>query len=97
MKALTLAQVLRLHLQLLERFGGVAGVRDLGALEDALGHPLESSWWAGRYGDGRGGGDHDADYLQLTVQRGAMLPRLSEVLGGDGSRANPPERPGVII
>ena len=40
MRALTVAQVLRLHARLLERFGGAAGVRDLGALERALGRPF---------------------------------------------------------
>ncbi|MFO8150059.1 MAG: type II toxin-antitoxin system death-on-curing family toxin [Trueperaceae bacterium] len=40
MKALTVAQVLRLQARLLDRFGGAAGVRDLGALEGALGRPF---------------------------------------------------------
>jgi len=40
MRALTVEQVLRLHARLLERFGGAAGVRDLGALEGALGRPF---------------------------------------------------------
>lgn len=40
MRSLTVEQVLRLHARLLERFGGAAGVRDLGALEGALGRPF---------------------------------------------------------
>jgi death-on-curing protein len=36
---LTLNQVLDLHERLLERFGGSAGVRDLGGLESALAQP----------------------------------------------------------
>ena len=40
MRELTVTQVLQLHARLLERFGGAAGVRDLGALEGALGRPF---------------------------------------------------------
>ena len=40
MKSLTVEQVLRLHARLLERFGGAAGLRDLGALEGAPGRPF---------------------------------------------------------
>lgn len=40
MRALTVTQVLQLHARLLERFGGAAGVRDLGELEGALGRPF---------------------------------------------------------
>jgi len=40
MRSLTVEQVLRLHARLIERFGGAAGVRDLGALEGALGRPF---------------------------------------------------------
>jgi death-on-curing protein len=40
MRALTVEQALRLHARLLDRFGGAAGVRDLGALEGALGRPF---------------------------------------------------------
>lgn len=36
---LTLEEVLDLHRQLLERFGGAVGVRDLGLLESALARP----------------------------------------------------------
>ena len=39
MHYLTLNQVLDLHERLLERFGGSAGVRDLGGLESALAQP----------------------------------------------------------
>jgi len=40
MRSLTVEQVLRLHARLIERFGGAAGVRELGALEGALGRPF---------------------------------------------------------
>jgi death-on-curing protein len=39
-KLLSLDQVLRLHARLIERFGGEAGVRDLGLLESALARPF---------------------------------------------------------
>ncbi len=40
MRSLTFEQVQRLHARLTERFGGAAGMRDLGALEGALGRPF---------------------------------------------------------
>lgn len=40
MKQLTIEQVLRLHTRLIDRFGGAAGVRDLGALDAALARPF---------------------------------------------------------
>lgn len=36
---LTLEEVLHLHARLIERFGGVSGVRDLGLVESALARP----------------------------------------------------------
>jgi len=36
---LTLQEILELHEQLIQRFGGTAGVRDLGLLESALLRP----------------------------------------------------------
>lgn len=40
MRALTAEQVVRLHAELLRRFGGAPGARDLGALEAALARPF---------------------------------------------------------
>jgi death-on-curing protein len=40
MRYLTLKEVLELHRRLLEQSGGLAGIRDLGALESALAQPL---------------------------------------------------------
>ena len=40
MNALSFEQVLRLHARLIERFGGEAGVRDLGLLESAVARPF---------------------------------------------------------
>ena len=42
MKHLTKRQVLLLHEQLLEEFGGTAGIRDEGALESALAAPFQT-------------------------------------------------------
>jgi len=39
MKFINIFQVLELHRQLLDEFGGIAGVRDFGALESALAQP----------------------------------------------------------
>ena len=39
MRYLTLNEVLELHLHLIERYGGSAGIHDLGALESALAQP----------------------------------------------------------
>ena len=39
MRYLTLNKVLELHLRLIERYGGSAGIHDLGALESALAQP----------------------------------------------------------
>lgn len=39
MRYLTLGQVLELHRRLVERFGGSAGIRDMGSLESALAQP----------------------------------------------------------
>lgn len=41
---LTAGQVLEMHARQLRLFGGAAGLRDAGALESALGHPLNR--WA---------------------------------------------------
>ncbi len=43
MRYLGLAEVLRLHQQILSRSGGVDGIRDLGALESALSQPKLSA------------------------------------------------------
>jgi death-on-curing protein len=40
MRYLTLKETLELHHRLLEQSGGLAGIRDLGALESALAQPL---------------------------------------------------------
>ena len=42
MKHLTKRQVLSLHEQLLEEFGGTAGIRDEGLLESALASPFQT-------------------------------------------------------
>ena len=39
MRFVTLSEVLELHRRLLEQFGGLLGIRDLGALESALAQP----------------------------------------------------------
>lgn len=39
MKFINIFQALELHRQLLDEFGGIAGVRDFGALESALAQP----------------------------------------------------------
>lgn len=39
MKFLGIFQILELHRQLLDEFGGISGVRDFGALESALAQP----------------------------------------------------------
>ncbi len=39
---LTLAELLELHLIVLERWGGSGGIRDIGALESALAQPHQS-------------------------------------------------------
>ena len=36
---LTLAEILELHNQILKRWGGAAGLRDIGALESAVAQP----------------------------------------------------------
>lgn len=42
MKYLTSQQVLYIHDQMIKRFGGSMGVRDIGLLESAVGRPLAS-------------------------------------------------------
>lgn len=39
---LSLAEVLELHMSVIERWGGATGIRDLGALESALAQPRQS-------------------------------------------------------
>jgi death-on-curing protein len=39
MRYLVLAEVLELHRRIISQFGGATGIRDLGALESALGQP----------------------------------------------------------
>ena len=51
MRALDLDEVLRLHRELIDRFGGLDGVHDVEALKSAIAHPFqtfltETSWLA---------------------------------------------------
>ena len=39
MRALSLSEVIKLHEYLLEQSGGIAGIRDLGALQSAVAQP----------------------------------------------------------
>jgi death-on-curing protein len=51
MRYLTLGEVLELHRLIIARWGGVAGVRDLGALESAVAQPRMSFGGSDLYSD----------------------------------------------
>lgn len=51
MRYLTLGEVLALHQRILQQTGGGAGLRDLGALEAAIGQPRQSFGGADLYPD----------------------------------------------